>query len=120
VKDGVTADREKLRVGSRPSWHTSVAYVFSRSPKMRKKREVMWKDRKSKAQVQADLRLDKRPHDDFMRLLTEAGDEDVVTGPALGPSARVYSPGAIGEAVVEGTVGTLLAEARSESEHLLQ
>lgn len=86
---------------------------------MRKKREAIRKDRKSKAQVQADLRLDKRPDDGFMQLLAEAGDEDVVTGPALGPTAHAYTPEAIGEAVIEGTVGKLLARARSESGHSL-
>ena len=34
-----------------------------------------------------------------MRLLTEAGDADVVTGPALGVAARAYTPNAIREAV---------------------
>lgn len=86
---------------------------------MRKKREALRKDRKSKAEVQADLQLDKRPDDDFMRLLAEAGDEDVVAGPALGPAGRAYTPEEIGEAVIEGTVGKLLAQARSESGHSL-
>lgn len=104
---------------SRSSWHTSKVYEFSRSPEMRKKREAIRKDRKSKARVQADLRLEKRPDEDFMRLLAEAGDEDVVTGPALGSAARAYTPKAIGEAVIEGTVGKLLAQARSESGHSL-
>jgi hypothetical protein len=87
---------------------------------MSRKREVVRKDRKSKAQVQADLQLDKRPDDYFMRLVAEAGDEDVVRGPALGPSVRAYTPKEIGEAVVEGTVGKLLAQARSESGHSLR
>jgi hypothetical protein len=75
----------------------------------------MRKPRKSKAQVQADLQLDELPDDDFMQLLAEAGDEDVVSGPALGEAARAYTPEAIGQAVNEATVGALLAQARSES-----
>ncbi|HEY9515407.1 MAG TPA: hypothetical protein VIQ74_06950 [Gemmatimonadaceae bacterium] len=84
---------------------------------MGKEREVIRKNRKSKAQVRADLRLDKRPDDGFMRLLAEAGDEDAVTGPALGSAAGVYTPEAIGEAVIEETVSKLRAQARSESGH---
>jgi hypothetical protein len=71
--------------------------------------------RKSKARAQANLQLNELPDDDFMRLLAEAGDEDVVSGPALGAAARVYTPEAIAEEVIQGTIGTLLARARSES-----
>lgn len=84
-----------------------------------KKRPAMRKDRTSKSQVQAALKLNKRPDDDFMRLLAEAGDEDVVSGPPLGAAARAYTPENIREAVIDGAVGTLLAKARSESGHSL-
>jgi len=71
----------------------------------------MRKPRKSTAR----LRLDKPPDDDFIRLLAEAGDEDVVSGPALGRRIRAYTPDAIGAAVIEAKVGVLLARARRES-----
>lgn len=75
----------------------------------------MRKLRKSKAELHTDLQLNKPPDDHFMRLLAEAGEEDVVSGPALGAAAREYTPDALEGAVVEGAVGILLAHARRES-----
>ena len=114
VKDGVTADREKLRVG------LEVAVAYKKGMPVFEEPPVTHKPRKSKTELQTDLRLNKPPDGDFMRLLAEAGDEDVVTGPALGTAAREYTPdaleGAVIEgAVIEGAVGILLAHARRES-----
>ncbi len=39
--------------------------------------------RRTKRQVQKDLKLAHLPDDAFMHLLTEAGDSDIVAGPAL-------------------------------------
>ncbi len=81
--------------------------------------------RRTKRQVQKNLKLAHLPDDAFMHLLTEAGDSDIVGGPSVdrrwtvgGPSlegARVYSPEEISQAVVDGSTGNLLAEARHEA-----
>ncbi len=70
--------------------------------------------RRTKRQVQKNLKLAHLPDDAFMHLLTEAGDSDIVGGPSL-EGARVYSPEEISQAVVDGSVGNLLAEARNEA-----
>jgi len=70
--------------------------------------------RRTKKQVQADLRLAHLPDDEFMRLLAEAGDGDVVEGPSI-EGARVHTPEEISQAVVDGSVGSLLAEARNQA-----
>lgn len=75
--------------------------------------------KKTKAEVQDELQLDTQPSDEFMQLLAEVGDDDVVTGPALGERAWTYTPDEIEETVINGTVGALLAEARSESDRSL-
>ena len=47
--------------------------------------------RRTKRQVQKDLKLARLPDDAFMHLLTEGSDSDIVGGPSL-EGARVYSP----------------------------
>ncbi len=69
---------------------------------------------RTKRQVQKDVKLAHLPDDAFMHLLTEAGDSDIVGGPSL-EGARVYGPDEISQAVVDGSVGNLLAEARNEA-----
>ena len=70
--------------------------------------------RRTKRQVQKDLKLAHLPDDAFMHLLTQAGDSDIVGGPSL-EGARAYSPEEISQAVVDGSIGNLLAEARNEA-----
>lgn len=70
---------------------------------------------KSKADVKAKLYLKELPDDGFMKLLKEAGDGDIVEGPYLDETSRAYTPDEIEETMVGGVVGSLLAQARSES-----
>lgn len=76
--------------------------------------------KKSKAEIQVDLRLASPPDDEFMRLLDEVGDEDVVAGPALGDEVRSYSADEVETIVLNGAVGSLLAHARAEADHSMR
>ncbi len=70
--------------------------------------------KRTKRQIQKDLKLAHLPDDAFMHLLEKAGDSDVIDGPSL-EGTQVFSPEEISRAVVNGSVGNLLAEARREA-----
>ncbi len=69
----------------------------------------------AKAAVLAALQLDSEPTDEFMSLLAELGDSDVVRGPDVPVALRSYTPAEIEQIVIDGTTGDLLARARSEA-----
>lgn len=70
---------------------------------------------RTKAEVQAMLHLDELPDDEFMALLAELGENEVVAGPPPSSNARAYTPDEIEQIVITGTVGALLAEARRKA-----
>jgi hypothetical protein len=75
---------------------------------------------RTKEEVQEALGLDTLPTDEFMALLAEVGDDDVVTGPTRSHPVRSYEPEEIERVVLDGAVGTLLAHAREEAHRSLR
>ena len=74
---------------------------------------------RSKQDVKKALGLKTLPDDAFMALLANVGSADVVAGPKRTHAVRAYKPDEIEQIVLEGTVGSLLAHARDESQRSL-
>jgi len=74
--------------------------------------------RKTRQQVRDDLGLDDLPDDEFMQILAAAGEGPIVPGPRSDP-AEGHTPRQIAaelsDAIVDTTVGSLLARARAQA-----